>query len=1016
MKQVSIFCLLCVLFGPSLLSGQAANTGRVMGAVTAATTGQPLPGATVTVQGTNVGTLSAPNGRFILTGVPVGVQTIQVSLIGYGPQTQSVTVSVDEPATINFQLTSQAVLLEGIVAVGYGTQQRRDVTGSVASVRADAITQVVGANPMDAIKGRLPGVDVRANSFEPGAATTVRIRGARSIQASNNPLIVVDGVPVSGDLRDVDANNIESIEVLKDAAAAAVYGSRAANGVLLITTKRGRSGGTVVDYSVTYGASNVLRKPDMMDGEQFANYRREAYRAGGHPSCENWMANPGACDLVALDALMRQNLASGISTDWQDEILRTGQLQQHQLAISGGDENTRFRAAVGFLDQTGITITQGYDARNGSLSLTHDFGRLNLSASVQGSQTVREAGRGSGIWDEALFNAPLGRVRDEEGQFVFLPTEDGLRVNPVQDALENRRDLTRTNVLGTVTGSLELTEGVRMNVSFGPQYASVNDGWFIGRFTRMHRGSRMAAGQDNTRTRNYTLSNYLNVDRLLGDRHRVHSTLLYEIAGNRTTFDSLSARDLPYAHQLWYELQSGADPIAKSWFSETAMQSYMGRVNYTLDDKYTVSLVGRVDGSSVLAEGNKYAFFPAAAFSWQIGDEPFMANVPAFNELKLRLSYGRQGNSSIGAYETLGRLGSTWYNFGHGSAAQRGYYPGSIPNPDLRWEATDQYNFGLDFGLLRNRISGAIDVYQQNTHDLLLPRALPYTSGHSSVLQNVGKTRNQGFELALSSVNLTNWNGIDWETDLSFSRNRNQIIALADGMTEDIGSNRWVGQPIQVNYNYRIVGIWQEHEREEAAAFGARPGDVRPADLNGDGRFTGDDRTFLGNHLNFPDWVGSLNNRVRFRNLDLSVLATTRQGYMVGNAFVAAYNNLAGRYNNLNVDYWTPENPSNQWPRPNVNGQNQYYGAMSLQDGSHVRIRDITLGYSLPESLRARVGTNRARLYVKAQDPFLFTSSEFVGWDPEGGFNLGNTNFADPMMDQGSPAFRSLLFGMDVAF
>ena len=997
-------------------SAQAQAPGRVTGTVTI-TGGQPLAGANLIVVGTEVRGSTGPDGRFSLLNVPAGTREIRAQRIGYAPITQTVNVTAGETVTLSLAMTAQAVQLQGVVTVGYGTQERRAVTGAVASVRSEDITQVVTANPIDAIKGRLPGVDITSASFEPGAAANIRIRGARSITASNNPLFVVDGVPISGDLRDFDQNSIDRIEVLKDAAAAAVYGSRGANGVIMVTTKRGRAGRTEFSANSTVGSSQILNKVDMMNGEEFANFRREAYRAAGTAACANYLANPAACDAAALDATMRANLAAGVNTDWQEEVLRSGRLGNHQLAASGGTENTRFRASAGFLDQSGITITQGYQAKTGTLNIAHDFGRLNLQLSAQAAQTTRNAGRGAGVWDEALFNAPLGRARDDQGNLILLPTEDGLRVNPVLDAQNNVRDLQRTNILGTLSGSLRLMEGLSFNSSFGPQFSQVEDGWFVGVNTRRFRGAATAqpeAGLDDTRNNSYTFSNYLALDRGFGENHQVQGTLLYEIAGNRSVFDSAAAERLPYAHQLWYNLGSGQNYRVLSRLSESKLQSYMGRVNYTLKDRYTLNLIGRVDGSSVLAEGNKYAFFPAFSVGWQIGDEAFMGGIPTISDLKLRASFGRVGNSAVGPYQTLGQLATAWYTFGSQVPNALGYQPGTIPNPDLRWETTNKFNVGLDFGVLNQRISGSLDAYHENTYDLLLTRALPYTSGFANILQNIGSTQNRGLELSLTTQNLQSWHGLEWSTDFNFSANRNKITGLSGGAQADIANARFVGQPISVNYNYQFTGIWQNEEAAAAQAMGFRPGDIKVADINNDGRITGDDRTFIGNAFNFPRWQGSLNNRFRYRALDLSVLATSRIGYTVSSAFVSAYTNLQGRFNNMDVNYWTPENPSNEFPRPSTLGIGNFAGALALQDASHVRIRDITLGFAVPSRLLGRVGAQRARLYVRAQDPFIFT--KFDGWDPEGGFSSGDGNSTASQIDSGGPAFRTFLLGLDLNF
>ncbi|HEX8906646.1 MAG TPA: SusC/RagA family TonB-linked outer membrane protein, partial [Longimicrobiaceae bacterium] len=604
-------------------AARAQGTGQISGTVTAA--GQPLAGATVSIAALRRSTVTDPQGRYTLAGVPAGTHTVTVTRLGHTPVSRGITVATGQTVTASFELTVSAVGLERVVAVGYGSQRARDVTGAVSSIRGEAITQVPAANPADAIKGRIPGVDVTTSSPEPGAGVRLRIRGARSITANNDPLYVVDGVPIAGDLRDVDQNSIESIDVLKDASAAAVYGSRGANGVVLVTTKRGRAGRTTFTFNTSYGVSHVLHPVDLMNGEEFAEMRREAARKAGTYACP---ANTtcAAGDAAVLDDSMRAALAAGISTDWQGEILRTGILRNNQLSIAGGTENTRFRLAGGYLNQDGITMLQGYQARQGSLSLGHDFGRLDLQLSMQASRSNRDAGLGARLWDEALFNAPLGRARADDGTLLFKPTRDELRVNPVSEGQNNIRQITRTNVLAALTGTLRLLNGVSLVSSFGPQYSTDNDGVFVGTFTRKLGGTALPeAGLDITKRTSYTFSNYLSVDRRFAGRHRLQGTLLYEVANTRTDYDSVYATQLPYSQQLWYNLGSGSGaPTLKAFLGEQALQSYMARVNYTLLDRYALTLTGRVDGSSTLAPGHKYQFFPAVGVSWHLGDEPFL--------------------------------------------------------------------------------------------------------------------------------------------------------------------------------------------------------------------------------------------------------------------------------------------------------------------------------------------------------------------------------------------------------
>jgi TonB-linked SusC/RagA family outer membrane protein len=1017
-RWVSLLVLPLVAAAGAPAAQAQPQPGRITGTVVTAQGAQPLNGANLVVVGTTVSGSTGPDGRFTLPNVAAGSYYVRATRIGYAPDSARVTVVAGQAATANFQLAAQAIQLTGVVTVGYGTQSRREVTGAISSIDSTALRQVVSANPLDAIKGRIPGVDITSSSFEPGAAANIRIRGTRSISASNNPLYVVDGVPITGDLRDMDQNSIERIEVLKDASAAAVYGSRGANGVVMITTKRGgTTNKTEFTINSTYGASKIRREVPMMNAQEFANFRREAYRNGSvaaaATACANYMTNPAPCDQFALDPTMRANLAAGVDTDWQQELLRTGKLGNTQIGFSGGNTETRFRAGFGYLNQTGIAITQGYDARTGSFNLSHNQGRLELQLGVQGSQTRRDLGLGAIMWDEALFNPPLGRVRDTTGAFVFLPTEDGLLVNPVMNARAFTRDIDRTNVLGTLTGAFRIAEGLRFHVNFGPQYTNQTDGQFVGIYSRAKRGQGAPdATARRAQNTNYTLSNFLDVDREFGDSH-VQATALYEISSFKSVFDSAAALALPFENQLWYNLGTGSTPTLNGSYTRTALQSWMGRATYTFRDRYTLSATGRYDGSSVLAAGHKYAFFPAASLGWQLGDEPFMQWVPGMSDLKLRLSFGRVGNSAIGAYQTLGLLGRTWYASGGNYLV--GFQPGAIPNPDLRWETTDKFNVGLDYGFLAQRISGSVDVYRENTHDLLLPRALPYTSGYSSVLQNVGATKNLGLEFAISTQNLKGWHGLDWTSDFNVSTNVNRIVKLQSGLTADVGSLRWVGSPINVYFDYKYVGLWQMADSALArTSCGCSVGSIRVADLNGDGKINADDRAIIGRHYNNPRWQGSLNNRFSFGHADISVLAMARVGYLINDSFTGAYDGLAGRFNNISTNYWTPENQSGTDPRPSTNGLGAFAGSRNYVGGSFVRIRDITLGYTVEQRLASRVGANRARLYVRAQDPFIFT--KYKGWDPEAGFSAGNGNQQASQGDVGGPAFRTFLVGIDLGF
>jgi TonB-linked SusC/RagA family outer membrane protein len=987
---------------------QAQALGRIQGTVTSET-GQPVAGVNVLIQGTGLGILTGTDGRYAIADVPAGSHEVRASLIGYGDVRRQVTVASGQTVTADFRLETRAVQLEGIVATGYGTQERRYLTGAVSSVRAQQIREIPTPNVMQSIQGRLPGVDIVSANYRPGAAMNVRIRGVRSMLATNEPLFVLDGIPMAGGIEDLNPANIESIEVLKDASATATYGARGANGVILITTRGGGAGlKTDFTYDAYYGFQRPINLVDMMTGPEFAEYKREAWRAAGRTDDDAAVFN--SQELYAL--------RNGLSTDWQREILRTGHQQNHQFGITGISGNTRFALSANFFGQDGITITQGFDRYSGAMSIDHTSGRLRVGLTANLSRSEAEIGQGDGLWGEALANNPLGQPYDTlgNGTLQFRPTSDPLRVNPLLQAEEWVQEQTRNRLFGSVFTELKLLEGLNWRMNFGPDLQDRVTGQFRGLFTTGTGGSFRDAFRREEETFAYTLDNLLQLNRDFGESHHLESTLLYSIQKERYEDTRAEARNLPYDHQLWYNLGSGETLPPSSTLREWALQSFMGRVNYALQSRYLVTLTGRFDGSSRLAEGNKWAFFPSIGLGWQLGDEPFMQSLGFISSMKLRGSYGKTGNTGIDPYQTQGTLTRTRYNFG-GSPAF-GFRPGAIANPELEWEKTSQYDVGLEFGVFNNRVTATVDLYRAETDDLLMLRTLPPTSGFSNVVQNIGKTRNSGIELQLSSINLNNWKGLSWTTDMNWTHNKNEIVRLGEPFADSLDDvlNRWfIGQPIHVGgndnnrqdrlravfFDYKFLGIWQLNEAEEAARFGRVPGEIKVADLNNDGVINADDRMIIGS--TYPKWTGSIYNRFTWKSFDLSALATARVGYMLNDAFGTTNNNLYGRYGNLSVDYWTPDNPSNTNPRPSAGREDPpFNSSRAYRTGSHTRIRNITLGYALPQSLTSRIGASSLRIYGAAQEPFVFTS--YYGYDPENG------DFGSP------PSYRTLLIGTNLTF
>lgn len=995
MKRL-VLLLLAGLFAASQAAAQ--STGQVTGVV-ADGSGAPLSGVSVAIGTSGLGSLTDQNGRYTILNVPAGTHEVRANRLGFTAVTENVTVSAGQTATANFTLSQSAVELEGVVAVGYGTQLRRDVTGSVASVAQETVREIATPNVGEALKGRVPGLDIRTTGYLPGQEPQIRIRSARSLSASNNPLIVVDGIPIAGGLNDVNPNSIESIEILKDASATAVYGSRGANGVVLITTNRGDAGTTRISYDARYGVQGIRKHVEVFDAEGFANFKRWAARRVNKYPCEGTsICDEGDEAIFQADELV--GYRAGVDTDWKDVISRNGQLMDHQLAISGGSQNTTFAIGANFLQEQGVTLGTGYTRRGANFNLNHNAGRLDAGISANISNSNQDNGRGSGLWGEVASLVPYGSPWNEDGSIRPQPTTDAQRWNPLADVEHWRDSNVRTRTFGNAFVGYELLDGLRIQTTFGADLTNRRDGTFRGANSSPFRGNNNDASLWRNDIFGWISTTQATWDREIGD-HRFNVTGIYELQQEKETQQNGAVQNLPYEHQMWYNLgTAGTVTNVSSNLIETAMRSFMGRVNYTYLNRYYLTLTGRQDCSSRLAPGNKCSIFPSGAVMWRVSDEPFMMNQGLFTELSLRASYGLTGNSAIAPYQTQGGLARTTYSFGDVGAY--GYRPSSLANSELGWETTAQFDFGINLGMLDNRLTATIDLYQQNTSDLLMNRQLPTTSGFSSITENVGETRNRGVELALSTVNLDGWNGIRWTSDISWSMNKNEIVSLYGGKEDDPGSSWFIGEPINVLYNLRKIGIWQLNEAAEAESYSRSPGDIKVEDIDGNGVIDGNDRTLLGNHINFPKWTGSLSNRLEYGAFDLSALVYARWGYTIQSDVWPGQ--MSGRYNQPALDYWTPENPTNAFPSPNRDSEGAIDAvAVQFFDGSHWRVRNITLGYTVPRSMMNRIGDSSSlRIYGQLQDPWVFT--DFPGVDPEG--TEGNS----------VPSFRSLIIGASVGF
>jgi len=1038
-------------------NAKAQNTGRVTGTVTAAEDGHALAGASVGVVGTNRTAFTNASGVYTIEQVPTGARQVRVRFLGYAPLTQPVTVVTDQAATLNFQLVAAPVQLEGVVVTAYGQQERRDVTGSIAEINMEDLKDLALPNPVQMLQARAAGVDVVSASNRPGSPMNVRIRGLRSMTASNEPLYVVDGVPIAGGIEDFNPAFIASISVLKDASATAAYGRLGANGVILITTNRGAPGvgGTsAFTYDVQYGSQSALQLVDLMNGPQIFRERVDAARLAGRDTTYTSVFNPQ--QLVTVNCILDPAAHPGCSTgtDWQRLVLRTGNQQQHRIGYSSISGTSRLSLSATYFNQNGVTIGQGYNQYSGTVSFENTYGRLRVGATATGSRSVANIGGSGTVWGEADANDPLGLpFVDSLGNPVaaqcstctlnIKPTSDALRVNPLRELQGFVRQQTRSRLFGSIFAELQLGRGFAYRLNFGPDLLHTSDGQFQGANVLASTGQAIGnaqAGLAVAENFQYTLDNLLTWNGTTGN-HKIETTLLYSIFQNRFSSDSAAAKNLPYDYQLWYNLGTGDAPQPPiSTLSLSTGRSYMGRVNYTFMNRYSLTATGRYDGASVLAPKHKWSFFPSIGLGWQIGDESFMRRLGFISGLKLRGSFGTTGNSSINPYQTEGSLARTLYNFGSVSAA--GYLPGSIPNPDLVWEKTTQLDVGVDFGFFNNRISGTFDVYREKTNDLLLSRQLPASTGFTSTLQNIGKTGNAGWELSISTVNIKGTGGgPSWTTELGFTHNQNYIISLAGGVGDDVGNRWFIGQPINVGgttntdalrnvfYDLKMIGIWQLADSALARSYGQKPGDIRVADLNGDGKIDGFDRTIRGN--TYPRLIASVYNRFSWGAFDLSFLLQGRIGYTFQDGNILA-TKLFERFNNLDVQYWTPEkcdggsNPNvydpvagetaaqlaaipgcNQTWAPSAGRENPLYNdlnyfAPGYRIGTHWRMRNITVGYNLPASLTRHFRFSSVRIYAQAQDPFVFTN--YKGYDPENG------------SASGPPSYKTLLIGATLGF
>ncbi|PWJ55047.1 TonB-linked SusC/RagA family outer membrane protein [Dyadobacter jejuensis] len=960
--------------------------------------GLGLPGVSIVVKGTSQGTTTDVEGAYSIVAPDAGA-TLVYSYVGYVSQE----VGIDKRSQIDISLAVDTKALEEIIVVGYGSQKKRDLTGAISSINSRDIAETPSSNFLSNAQGRLAGVDIVRSNGNPGSAPTIRIRGNRSINASNNPLYVIDGIPTDVSINDFNPNDIESMEVLKDASSVAIYGSRGANGVILITTKKGKEGKAVISYDGYYGIKKAKKNLNLMNGEEFVRYSRVARGIDVNDSSKD----PSFFSTLEID-----NLQNGVETDWLDLILRDGQQQQHQISASGGNKNTTYYLSGAFYDEKGIMQLSDYQRYSFRVNIESELTkrlRVGVSATVA---TDLQNIMTNEPYSNALQFSPLVQPYDEQGSFIAYPNpREGLLTSPLLQYQPGQftNEKRKYRVFANIFAEYKFMEGLTYRLNFGPDFNTSR----MGQYTGTLAGSANMATVGNEQNFAYTLENILSYNRNIQD-HSLNVVGLFSTQTNRFESSGASARNIPVESSLFYNLGSAETVTGiNSALTQWGLVSYMARINYSFKNRYLLTLTGRADGSSRLSQKNKWAFFPSVSAGWVLSDEAFMSNTKVLSFLKIRAGYGAVGNTSISPYQTLGGLERSIYAYGNDPAF--GYALNVIPNPDLRWEISSTVNIGLDFGVLNDRITGSLELYKTNTTDLLLNRLIPITSGYESVLQNIGATSNQGWELSLNGNILNTSNGFKWDANLNIFSNKEKIVQLFNGK-DDIGNQWFIGQPINVFYSYKQEGIWQTNEAVEATNGNQKPGDIKIADVNGrdeegnltnspDGQINADDRTVLGSTV--PKWSGGLTNRISYKGVDFSFLVYARQGQYINSGFHnLGGNNWQGRYNAINFDYWTPENPVNKIPMPTSAAAPLYSDALRYYDGSFLKIRNITLGYSIPKSLTEKMKISSLRFYATADNALIFSPYKLV--DPEN--SNGTVGGGNPMTS------ATYVFGLNLKF
>ena len=1023
-KLVRHYFVLAFLFcvSASLYAGNAEQVKQLKGNVRNVDRA-PLPGVTVVVKGTTTGTITDVDGKFLLPGVSTSAKTLIFSFVGMKSQE----ILIGDKTEFSITLEDETIGLDEVVAVGYGTQKKKDLTGSISRVSGDNIVQASVSSFDKMLQGKVAGVQITQTTGAPGGNVNVLVRGVSSITGGNQPLYVVDGFPIgaggSGSdmmnfanstyssagmanntqsrinpLSSINPSDIESIEILKDASATAIYGSRGANGVVMITTKRGKAGKSYISVDASYGVQQIEHKLDMMNSQQFAEFVAEGrdnawIYAGGKATDLNEVRSA----TTRVKPEFRNPSSITQNTDWQDAIFRIAPVQNYQLSAGGGNDHLKYHLSGGYLGQEGIIKTSDYNQFNIRSNIDVQVSeKLKIGSSMSGSYSYgtfpnTEGHLGSrGVLSAALASSPTIPIRDADGNYVSelldpmgVPVENPLFI---MDNFSDKRNV--SNLFTNNFFEYEIIKGLRFKSSIGINFGTNEIKLWKSSLLGSYGGatSPATAGVTKTESLNWLNENTLTYKHVFKEKHAFDAFIGYTVQKDRYDRLSAGATDFPTDYVTY--LSAGTVNAGTHYISEWSMLSMISRVNYSYDGKYLLTATIRRDGSSRFGANNKWGTFPSFSAGYNLSEEPFMKPVKFINNLKLRAGYGISGNNQIGNYTHIGLISTA--NYVENNKIKPGLVPSNLSNDQLTWEKSKQINLGMDLGLFKDRISLTLDVYKDKKTDLLLAVQLPAASGFYSSTQNIGEIENKGIEIGLNTINLKN-RDFEWSSNITFNSNRNKVLKLATEGSRIANSAyqiTQVGSPVSSYYLMNVIGIFQnadEIAKSPVQHPKTQPGDLKFEDVNLDGKITASDKKVLGNP--WPDFSWGFSNKITYKNLSLSVFVNGSHGgynyFLAGETLL----NSAGVQNQLAMvdNRWKSESNPGDGLVPRAIRSTYAYGFSTssrfLFDASYIRIKNINLSYNLPKSLVNKLSLNNMSVYADVANVYTFT--DYPGYDPE---------------------------------